>query len=122
MPFELGVDVGCKLFKRGRASGKKCLILEAEKYRYQAALSDLSNSDIAVHGNEPVVALSEVRNWLNNEAKLRAAGATRIWGRFTDFMAANYDTLKSRGFSDTDIKKLPVAELITCMEEWVTAN
>ena len=53
MPFELGLDVGCRLFKAGRSSGKRCLILEAERYRYQAALSDMSNSDIAAHGNDP---------------------------------------------------------------------
>jgi hypothetical protein len=64
MPFELGVDVGCRLFGKGRLSKKKCLVLEAEKYRYQAALSDLSNSDIAVHGNSPPTVVSEVRNWL----------------------------------------------------------
>src|SRR5688500_11733451 len=28
MPFELGVDVGCRLFKRGKWSRKRCLILE----------------------------------------------------------------------------------------------
>src|SRR5688572_24411845 len=54
MPFELGLDVGCKLYRSGQASTKRCLILEAEKFRYQAAISDLSNSDIAVHSGEPV--------------------------------------------------------------------
>lgn len=62
MPFELGLDVGCRLFKAGRSSEKRCLILEAEKYRYQAAISDISSSDIAVHGNDPVEAAREVRN------------------------------------------------------------
>ena len=35
-----------------------------------------------------------------------------------DFMAENYVSLKARGFSDPDIEKLPVGELITCMQEW----
>ena len=51
MPFELGIDVGCRLFRNG-CGGKQCLILEAERYRYQAAISDLSNSDIAIHRND----------------------------------------------------------------------
>jgi hypothetical protein len=122
MPFELGIDVGCRLFKGGRWSGKKCLILEAERFRYRAAISDLSNSDIAAHGDQPVNVVSEVRNWLNNEAKLRAPGPEKIWGRFTDFMAENYDTLKSRGFSDQDIEKLPIGELIDCIREWIGEN
>jgi hypothetical protein len=122
MPFELGLDVGCSLFKGGQWSGKKCLILEAEKFRYQAAISDLSNSDIAVHYNQPANVVSEVRNWLNNEAKLRAPGPAEIWGRFNDFMADNYHALKSRGFSDLDIEKLPVSELIVCMQDWIAKN
>src|SRR5712691_4259840 len=122
MPFELGLDVGCRLFKTGRWSNKRCLILEAEKYRYQAAISDLSNSDIAVHENQPVNVVSEVRNWLNNEAKLNAPGASHVWARFNEFMADNYDALKSRGFSDRDIERLSVAELMQCMQDWVERN
>ena len=45
MPFELGLDVGCRLFKAGKWSAKKCLILEAERFRFQAAISDLSGSE-----------------------------------------------------------------------------
>ena len=119
MPFELGIDVGCRLFKPGQWSEKKCLILETERYRYQAALSDMSNSDIAVHHNDPIAISTEVRNWLNNEAGLRAPGPAHVWGRFTDFMADNYDALKGRGFSDRDIEQLPVAELMDCIKEWV---
>ena len=78
MPFELGVDVGCRLFKRGRWSTKKCLVLEAERYRYQAALSDLSNSDIAVHNSDPREMVSQVRNWLSNEARLQAPGPYQV--------------------------------------------
>jgi hypothetical protein len=115
MPFELGLDVGCRRFKGGQWTDKRCLILEAERYRYQAAISDLSNSDIAVHGNQPADVVTQVRNWLNSHAELRAPGPTRIWGRFNDFMAVNYDALTARGFSDRDIQLLPVDELVTCM-------
>lgn len=122
MPLELGLDVGCRLFKQGQWSEKRCLILEAERYRYQAAISDLSNSDIAVHNNEPEDIVFEVRNWLNNEAKLRAPGPSKVWGAFLDFMANNYDVLKSRGFSDQDIEKLRINELTGYMQEWVKEN
>jgi hypothetical protein len=122
MPFELGIDVGCRLFKRGKWSGKKCLILEAERYRYQAAISDLSNSDISVHNNEPKGIVSAVRNWLNIEAHLSAEGPTRIWGAFTDFMGDNYDELVKKGFSPEDVKKLPVNELVGYMKKWVAKN
>jgi len=122
MPFELGLDVGCRLFKSGRWSQKKCLILEAEPYRYQAAISDLSNSDIAAHGNKPIKALSAVRNRLNTEAKLDAVGPYAMFVRFGGFMAENYLTLKARGYSDEDIHLLPIAELIADMSRRVAAH
>lgn len=122
MPFELGLDVGCRLFGGGIWSEKKCLILEAERFRYQAAISDVSGSDIAVHGNEPFEAARQVRDWLNNEAALRAPGPSRIWDRFTDFTAENYAALKANGHSDRDIERLPVAELMVGMEDWVAAR
>ncbi len=119
MPFELGIDVGCRLFGKGQRTQKKFLVLEAERYRYQAAISDLSNSDIAVHGGDPESIVTEVRNWLDNQAQLQAPGPSRIWGAFLDFMADNYDVLKQRGFSDRDIEKLPMSELTQCIERWV---
>lgn len=118
MPFELGLDVGCRLFKSGQWSLKKCLILEAERYRYQAAISDLSNSDIAVHDNNPERVTGEVRNWLNSQAGLRAPGPSKVWGAFLDFMSFNYDCLTARGFSAKDIENLPIGELINCMQDW----
>jgi hypothetical protein len=122
MPFELGLDVGCRLFRGKRWAEKKGLILEAERYRYQAAISDMSNSDIAVHGNDPVEGSLQVRNWLNNEVGLRAAGPSQLWGRFTDFMADNYTALLANGYSDRDIERLPVPELMTCMQDWIAKH
>jgi hypothetical protein len=122
MPFELGLDVGCRLFRRGRWANKKCLILEAEPYRYQAGLSDLAGSDIAAHGNDPLKATAAVRDWLNTEARLHALGSDAIFGRFTDFMAHNYDALAARGYSASAIEALPVAELIDDMARWAREN
>ncbi len=56
MPFELGLDIGCKFFKEGYYNKKKCLILEKKKYRYQKALSDISGSDIKT-------TMTILRNW-----------------------------------------------------------
>lgn len=118
MPFELGLDIGCAIFKRGRWSMKRSLILETERFRYQAAISDISNSDIAAHGNDPVRALTAVRNWLNTEAGLRAGGPSTLWQRFTDFMTDNYSLLSERGYSPEDVERLPIAELIDDMKRW----
>lgn len=119
MPFELGLDIGCSQFKPGKWSRKFCLVMVAEKFKYQAAISDLSNSDVAVHRNDPEDVIAEVRNWLNHTCGLKADGPSRILAIFNEFTATHYRSLKSRGFSDSDIEKLPVPELLKEMKEWV---
>jgi hypothetical protein len=126
MPFELGLDIGCRLFAGDHRSRKKCLILEAERYRYQAAISDLSGSDIAVHSGDPAELVAQVRNWLYSEAGLDLPGPSRIWNAFTDFMAASHDALEAKGFSKQDIrrdiKRRPMGELMKDMRSWIVAN
>lgn len=53
MPFELGLDLGCRLYGTGKLKRKKCLILDAQPYRYQAFLSDIAGQDIQYHHNSP---------------------------------------------------------------------
>ena len=118
MPFELGLDIGAKRFGGGQLAAKLTLLLEEERYRHQATISDLSNADIAVHNNQPEEIVRAVRDWLNNAAGLEAEGPSAIWGAFLDFMAYNYDALKGRGYSDRDIKQLPVPDLIKSMTSW----
>lgn len=121
-PFELGLDVGCRQFGGRPLSTKRCLILEARRYRFQAAISDLSNSDIAAHANRPRQVVAAVRDWLNGQAGLSAPGPSQIWGRFNDFMADAFDQLKAQGFSAADIERLPVGELIKRMQRWVRSG
>lgn len=122
MPFELGLDIGCREFGKGKCSGKRCLILEKEPYRYQAAISDLSSSDIRAHGDVPEELVAAVRDWLNCEAGARLPGPSRVWDTFNEFMADNYDILTEKGFTDQDIQRLPIPELVTYMKEWALAN
>ena len=53
MPFELGLDIGCRLFSKDERSSKRCLILDTERFRYQAAISDLAGTDFGAHADEP---------------------------------------------------------------------
>lgn len=119
MPFELGLDIGCRRLKGGKWGSKKCLVLEVEPHRYNKALSDMAGSDIAFHHGDPAEATTQVRNWLNNQCNLRADGPARIWGRFNDFMADNYDILTERGYSSKDIENLPISELVEDIQEWL---
>ncbi len=120
MPFELGLDVGCRMYGAGKLKSKRCLILEEENYRYQAAISDISNSDIATHSAEPERIVREVRNWLASNMRKRPKGPAAVWGAYIDFMSKNYDDLVALGYSKRDVELLPVNELMEDMEEWVS--
>lgn len=120
MPFELGLDIGCATFANEPSlQGKRCLILEKERYRYQIAISDLSNSDIEAHHNDPVRIVAVVRNWLANEVGLPLPGPSRVYDIFSVFMGENFDLLIGKGFSEADIRDLQTNELIKYMREWL---
>lgn len=65
MPLELGVFLGAKKFGGVRQKTKKCLILDKERYRYQAFISDIAGHDIQSHEDQPEKVITLVRNWLN---------------------------------------------------------
>jgi hypothetical protein len=119
MPFELGIDFGCRFFGASPHNEKRALILEAKEHRYKASISDLAGADIACHKDEPYKVIGEVRAWLKNVCLEKAAAPAKISSAFTDFMAQNYDALIAEGFSPRDIEELPVPELVNYMETWV---
>ena len=65
MPLELGVFLGARRYGRARHQEKRCLVLDRERFRYQAYLSDLSGQDIKAHGDDPMKAIRAVRDWLS---------------------------------------------------------
>lgn len=120
MPFELGIDYGCrKYFGKGRQD-KKLLVLEEKKYRYQTAISDLSGCDIEAHGGDFQKAVRKVRNWLVSEAGAAPDGAGRILGAYADFQEWYYERQLVAGFSEDDIQDYPTRELLDAMNLWVT--
>lgn len=122
MPFELGLDFGCRHYGGQRMRERKLLVLEAKPYRYQAAVSDLAGIDIEAHDDEPYLLIGKVRNWLCNVTSRSASAPALIEGKFTDFMAYDYERLHGSGFSLRDIAALPVPELIQNMSGWVAAQ
>jgi hypothetical protein len=119
MPLELGLDVGCKIFKGGKWQQKRSLIMETERYRFQEALSDLSGSDIKAHKDEPEEVVRVVRDWLVQEAHAKPTSASKLYGFFNDFMAENYERLVAEGFTSRDIELLPTSELQQHMASWI---
>lgn len=122
MPFELGVDYGCRQYFGEGRDQKKILILEERAYRYQVAISDLAGCDIQAHAGDYQKAVRKVRNWLVSEADIKADGAARILGANTDFQEWYYESQLAAGFSEEDIQDYPTSELLDAMKEWVASG
>ena len=95
MPFELGLDFGCKGYSIEEKHGKKaCLILGNIEYDYMKALSDINGIDIKYHHQDQKKIIKSVRNWFIENTSLDA-GATmshpRIFSRFIEFNTIFYE-------------------------------
>lgn len=118
MPFELGIDYGCQKLKDGQWKDKRILILEKERYRYQAALSDLSGSDIKNHDDDPLKITKSVRDWLVTEELNTGPSANRIWAEFNDFNAYLYNIAVEEDGHDS-VDELPIPEVIHHITGWL---
>lgn len=104
MPFELGLDYGCRKFGESRFQTKKFLVLETKRYDYSKALSDLAGIDIKTHNDEPEDIIRSVRNWFVDTVGLGSAKpATAIYFDFTDFMSDFDIERRAEGFKDKDM-------------------
>ena len=122
MPFELGVDLGARQFGNTNLKEKKCLVMEAYPYRYQAALSEVAGRDIKHHKNEPSKALEIVRNWIVNTCVRSLPAASIVWNSYADFQAALVEDLQhSLGYSKREIDEMELPELMQHMQSWIAA-
>jgi hypothetical protein len=119
MPFELGLDLGCKLYGSRRFATKQCLILERERYRYQRVLSDISGNDIRAHGGDSQTLVSEVRKWLGATTARDLPSGSEIWQRFNFFLGFLQASLKEAGFTAAEIETLETAEWIRRAQAWI---
>jgi hypothetical protein len=89
MPLEPGLFLGARRYGRPPQDRKSCLVLDRDKHRYQAFISDIAGQDIAAHGNQPDRAIKAVRDWMtvSRPGARKPAGANAIRGRFDRFNA-----------------------------------
>ncbi|MHB9140369.1 MAG: hypothetical protein ACYC25_00650 [Paludibacter sp.] len=122
MPFELGLDLGCRdynsvdLYKH-----KKFLILEEEKYSTQKALSDLSFADCKCHNGDAEELVYALRNWFV-ENSFRVQSASSIWDKYNFFYADLYVKKENEGFKPKDIDRLPISEFLNYIDEYLEGN
>ena len=122
MPFELGLDLGCRTFGQRNARRKRCLILDSERRRYQRFrfLSDIAGQDIHAHSNSPDELITEVRNWLRSTSKRATIpGPKRIKERFARFSAVIPEYCEELGLDRHDIQ---FPEYVTLIEEWLKST
>ena len=117
MPFELGLDLGCRAFGRAVSKTKRCLILDSEQYRYQRLLSDIAGHDIRAHSNSPEQLINVVRNWLRSTSRRRTIpGPVRIKERFARFSSVLPEYCDRQGLDRHDLQ---FPEYVTLIEEWL---
>ncbi|WP_296763494.1 hypothetical protein [Sediminimonas sp.] len=122
MPFELGMDWGCRSYFGDRREEKRFLILEEKPFRFQAAISDLSGCDIETHGGKYDRAIKKVRYWLRQQTGCAAPGPSRLLTDYATFSEWEYETKMKQGYSEEDIKEYPTFERLEAMQEWVDAG
>lgn len=122
MPFELGMDHGCRVFGSGHLQNKTVLILEATKYDYQKSLSDIAGWDIEAHGGEYRKAIRCVRNWLVRQPKALQIGSALIEGHYLSFQEWYWEKELAAGASEDDIKAYPTVQMVEAMGAWLDAG
>lgn len=119
MPFELGIDLGCRTFGGRMLRGKKCLILEKKRYRFSRSLSDLAGVDIRAHKELPEEMIHQVRHWVCNNIKRQVKSGTQVWADFIIFSGDFKQILKSEGFRKRDIENMEPGEYIWYVQQWM---
>jgi hypothetical protein len=112
MPFELGLDIGMRVAGKGKLARKRILIIERERFRYQAALSDLSGNDIKSHFESPEELVRQVRNWIVENVNVTVRSGSQVWSAYNEFVARFDAETTVMGFAQRDLQEMPIAEFI----------
>src|SRR5690606_31869432 len=92
MPFELGIDYGIRKISDSPLADNRFLILEASRYEYMKALSDINGFDIKHHSNDPEKIIGCLHAWFIETVGLRKIETPRkIHYDFMDFNSSLYD-------------------------------
>lgn len=119
MPLELGIFLGARRFGGAAQRRKTCLILDAERYRYQKFCSDIAGQDIRAHHNEIDSALSAVRNWLQASlpASARLPHTAVIERRYLQFRRQLRGICRREGLRTAELTFLDYRNLVTAWLE-----
>ena len=123
MPFELGIEYGCRRMARNHLRTKQSLILEKKQYDIQKALSDLNGVDIKWHNNNPARTVQVLQHWLIDTVGLSDVESPSVlWDKFTEFNYEFYERRKAEGYSRVDLSMMPVPQYIKFITQWIASN
>jgi hypothetical protein len=123
IPFELGIDYGCRSVAGGYLRKKRFLVLGAKLHDYKRALSDLGGIDAKSHANDQEKAVIALRNWFVDTVHLKKVlSGSALFEKFVDFRANFFDQKKKDGFSRQDLNMMPVREYIAAIRHWLKTH
>ena len=119
MPFELGIQLGNRVFGGAQAAKTRILVLESKRHEYQKAISDLAGCDIKAHESKPARMIKGVRDWaVETLGRKNVLGPTGIWNRFNDFMYDLHNRCLEHGYSEEDFESISIADYLAFLEQW----
>lgn len=120
MPLELGIFLGAQWLGSPKQKRKSCIVLERERYRYQAFCSDIAGQDISAHHDDPQVVVRLVRNWLRSvRPEVSIPGGSKIWERYQQF---SEDLPIYCDSFDLDLSELTFVDYTTLVAAWLIEN
>lgn len=117
MPFELGIDYGLRKSGIASLSAKQFLILEATKYDYMKAISDINGFDVKVHSNTTDKIFECLRSWFSETLKIGGQDPPKkTLYNFADFNLSLFEEKVAQFGSDelakNYIEKISIPEYI----------
>ncbi len=104
MPLELGVFLGARRYGQGRQKEKRCLILDRERYRYRAFISDIAGQDVQEHGDDPIRVIKIARDWLRSQSQNSGMpGGRAIAERYKAFRAQLPELCREARLDEDDL-------------------
>lgn len=121
LPFELGMDIGCKNFSHNpQHNSKKILILETNRFDYRVSLSDISGYDIKSHSDNPHDLIKAIRDWfVENHIAVCDKSPQYILDQYAFFYGDLYIKRRDNGYTVETINEIPVNELLSEISSWL---
>lgn len=122
VPFELGLDLGCKRYGKRPQQQKTTLILDVDRFRYRTFISDIAGFDIEEHNGSVARVITVVRNWLRHTSdriKFEVPSGATIYDRYLAFQLALPKTCHKLNW---DVDNLPFADFSWAAHDWIKNN